>query len=295
LQGTSSNIDASYNWWGTTDTQAINLTIYGSKYSFDLGTVSFVPFLTEPNPEAPEVPELEPTPALETHISISVDASSTVVGSAVNVNGRLTDVNGSALQGKLVTLSYSITGNDWVPIGSGTTNAAGEYNIQWVNTASGTFTLKVEWIGNDDYLGANATTTLSFLPHQNQKIFFVESNSTVSALTFNNTNTELSFTVSGPSGTTGYVKATIPKDLLYTEGDWVVLVDEHPVMPTVNEDANNTYIYFTYGHSTKTVEIIGTYAIPEFPSWTLMLLLIVLLFVVAIYKRRLQKTNHYLI
>jgi len=169
LQGTSSNIDASYNWWGTTDTQAINLTIYGSKYSFDLGTVSFVPFLTEPNPEAPEVPELEPTPALETHISISVDASSTVVGSAVNVNGRLTDVNGSALQGKLVTLSYSITGNEWVPIGSGTTNDAGEYNIQWVNTASGTFTLKVEWIGNDDYLGANATTTLSFPHHQNHK------------------------------------------------------------------------------------------------------------------------------
>jgi len=294
LQGTSSNIDAAYNWWGTTDTQAINLTIHDSKYSFDLGTVSFVPFFTEPNPEASEVPEPELTPTLTTHISISVDISSTVVGSTVNVNGRLTDVNGSALQDKLVTLSYSITGNDWVPIGSGTTNAAGEYNIQWVNTASGTFTLKVKWIGNDDYLRASANTTLSFLPHQSQNIFFVESNSTVSALTFNNTNAELSFTVSGSSGTSGYVKATISKDLLYTEGDWIVLVDEQPVIPTVNENANNTYLYFTYGHSTKTVEIIGTYAIPEFPSWTpILIMLVSVMFVVVIYRSILTKPNEW--
>jgi len=290
----SSDANATYNWWGTTDTQAINQTIYDFNNDFYLGTVNFIPFLTEPNSEAPEIPEPEPeqTPTLPTYISISVDASSTVVGSAVNVNGRLTDVNGSALPDKSVTLLYSIAGNDWVPIGSGTTNDTGDYNIQWVNTASGTFTLKVEWIGNDDYLGANANTTLSFLPQQNQKIFFVESNSTVSALTFNSTNTELSFTVSGPSGTTGYVKATIPKDLLYTEGDWSVLVDEQPVIPTVNEDANNTYLYFTYGHSTKTVEIIGTTAILEFPSWTSLLIMLVAVMAVAvIYRSILNKPN----
>ncbi len=46
LEDTSDNIDASYNWWGTTDTQAINLTIRDYKYDFNLGKVSFVPFLT---------------------------------------------------------------------------------------------------------------------------------------------------------------------------------------------------------------------------------------------------------
>jgi hypothetical protein len=30
------------------------------------------------------------------------------------------------------------------------------------------------------------------------------------------------------------------------------------VTPTVAEDANNTYLYFTYSHSTKIVEIKGT-------------------------------------
>jgi hypothetical protein len=291
--GSESDIDATNNWWGTSDVSSINQSIRDFKNDFNLGVVSFVPFLTEPNPSAPAEPtQPEPTTTLAPQISISVDASSTAVGSAVNVNGRLADVNGSALQGKLVTLSYSIAGNDWVPIGSGTTNAAGEYTIQWINTASGTFTLKVEWAGNDGYLGASATTTLSFLPYQNQQTFFVESNSTVSALTFNSTNTELSFTVNGPSGSSGYVKATIPKDLLYTEEDWVVLVDKQPVIPTVNEDANNTYLHFTYGHSTKTIEIIGTDAIPEFPSWIILPLLLTATLLIILCKRRLAKTTN---
>ncbi|MCW4015647.1 MAG: right-handed parallel beta-helix repeat-containing protein [Candidatus Bathyarchaeota archaeon] len=52
LTDTPNDISAANNWWGTTDTQAINLTIHDSKYDFDLGTVSFTPFLTEPNSEA---------------------------------------------------------------------------------------------------------------------------------------------------------------------------------------------------------------------------------------------------
>jgi hypothetical protein len=59
LSSVSSAVNATYNWWGTTDTQAINLTIRDYKYDFNLGKVSFVPFLTEPNPEAmpTEIPE----------------------------------------------------------------------------------------------------------------------------------------------------------------------------------------------------------------------------------------------
>jgi hypothetical protein len=45
--------NATYNWWGTTDTQAINQTIYDYKNDFYLANLNFVPFLTEPNPEAP--------------------------------------------------------------------------------------------------------------------------------------------------------------------------------------------------------------------------------------------------
>ena len=52
LSSVPSAVNATYNWWGTTDTQAINMTIHDYKYEFDLGRVNFVPFLTEPNTEA---------------------------------------------------------------------------------------------------------------------------------------------------------------------------------------------------------------------------------------------------
>jgi len=52
----SSNPNATYNWWGTTDIQAINQTIYDFKNDFNLGKVNFVPFLTEPNPEEMSTP-----------------------------------------------------------------------------------------------------------------------------------------------------------------------------------------------------------------------------------------------
>ena len=49
----STNISATNNWWGATHTQAINQTIYDFKNDFNLGIVNFVPFLNEPNPQAP--------------------------------------------------------------------------------------------------------------------------------------------------------------------------------------------------------------------------------------------------
>ncbi len=53
------NVNASNNWWGTTDTQAINQTIFDFKNDFNLGTITFIPFLTEPVPEemATPIPE----------------------------------------------------------------------------------------------------------------------------------------------------------------------------------------------------------------------------------------------
>ncbi len=59
---TSIAADATYNWWGTTDISAINQTIYDSKNSTYLGTVNFVPFLTESNPKAPALESIYLTP-----------------------------------------------------------------------------------------------------------------------------------------------------------------------------------------------------------------------------------------
>jgi nitrous oxidase accessory protein len=107
-----------------------------------------------------------------------------------------------------------------------------------------------------------------------QTQYFVDciSNSTVSDFCFDPTEGAfLRFNVEGESGTSGFCRVTIPKELLQSEGDWIVLVGGASVTPTVNEDTSSTYLYFTYQHSTKTIEIRGTSVIPEFQSWALIL------------------------
>jgi hypothetical protein len=60
------SINLTNNWWGTTDQQAINQSIYDFKNDFNLGTVNFVPFSTSPNSQAlpnPNAPILTPNPS----------------------------------------------------------------------------------------------------------------------------------------------------------------------------------------------------------------------------------------
>jgi hypothetical protein len=57
----STNVDASYNWWGTTDTAEIDQKIWDYNDDFNLGKVNYTPFLTEANPEAMPDPNA-PTP-----------------------------------------------------------------------------------------------------------------------------------------------------------------------------------------------------------------------------------------
>ncbi len=363
--GSSNDINATYNWWGTTDAQAINQTIYDFKDDFNLGTVSFVPFLNASNPETPtytptpiptsanpsitlnpsmgppgtyvmatltgfpafaaiivsfdttnvgtvtstseyasvgftvppaslgthnvtatgtlggvatttfnitQATALSPTPtptppfsqsptpstspSLATFISISTESSSTTVGSTVSISGRLHDSNGNALQNESVVISYSIEGSStWVPIGLCQTDIDGNYNVQWVNTASGPFIIQAEWRGDATYSGTSNSTTLSFLPYQNQQVFSVESNSTVSELAFNSTTMQLSFTVSGPSGTTGYVKATIAKTLLTESQNVKVYLDENQLQYLITSTQNSWVLTFNYAHSTHQVRI----------------------------------------
>jgi len=120
-------------------------------------------------------------------------------------------------------------------------------------------------------------------------------NSTVSDFYFNEDNKLISFNVTGTDDTVGFCRITIPNELLWCDNPeqwevWVnnTLTENRKIM----EDTNYTYIYFTYNQSTQNVEVIGVHVIPEFPTWTSMLLILILLTVaIAIYKRRLLKTQ----
>ena len=197
-----------------------------------------------------------PSDDSSSYISISTELSSALAGSAVNVMGTLSDSNRTPLQSELVVLSYTFAGIDsWIPISSSLTNEAGEYNIQWINSASGTFTLKTEWDGNATFTGISNATTLSFVPYQSQQVLFVESNSTVSALAFNSTSSELSFTVIGPSGTSGYVKATIAKSVIANGEDTKVYLDGNQLNYSVISTDDSWLITFSYSHSTHQISM----------------------------------------
>lgn len=62
-EGANQDVDAAHNWWETTNETIINQSIFDNKNDFTLGTVNFVPFLTEANPQAMPDPNA-PTPTL---------------------------------------------------------------------------------------------------------------------------------------------------------------------------------------------------------------------------------------
>jgi len=99
----------------------------------------------------------------------------------------------------------------------------------------------------------------------------VISNSTVSNFHFiPEEGAFISFNVTGKNGTIGFCRVTVPKSLLWAEeGKWVILVGGEEVNYTLISDENNSYLYFTYQHSTKTVLIQGAYVLPVFYSLTI--------------------------
>jgi hypothetical protein len=279
------NLNATYNWWGTSDIGVISQGIYDFKNDFTFGNVDFVPFLDSSNPNCPAytpsgstptpapstspsnnqtstptpIPTSNPPITNQTQISIIVDVSSTNVGASVHIKGKLLDANGNPLSNKQVTLSYALSNSSMlVPIGSGNTNVLGEYDIQWVNTASGTFTLETKWSGANYYLEATNTTTISFLPYDNQNALFVESNSTVTELAFNSTSSELSFTVDGTTGSMGYVKTTIAKSLIQNPENIKVYLDGNQLTYGITSNTNAWLLTFNYHHSTHQVKITLT-------------------------------------
>ena len=171
----------------------------------------------------------------------------------------LTDQNGNALVDKTVTLAYSVdNGNAHTQQSDqDRTNNDGQYNVQWLIQASGTFTVKAQWSGDQTLQGVSATKTLSFLPYQDTRVFFVESNSTVTGLTFDSSNNILGFNVTGPNGTQGTTKVTIAKTLTPNAQDFTVYLDGRQI--TYGIDSANDYwiLTFSYGHSTHQV-MVGT-------------------------------------
>jgi len=122
-------------------------------------------------------------------------------------------------------------------------------------SATGNYLVEAIWEGNVTYPGATTMINLAVIPFKEQNVFSVTSNSTVSELAFNSTSRELSFTVTGPSGTTGYVNVYIAKTLVDNIADVKVYLDGDQLSYTVTSTDDSWLLHFTYSHSTHKVNI----------------------------------------
>jgi len=160
------------------------------------------------------------------------------------------------------------------------------------------FTFKVHF----DSPNTQSGVTLPIIDQQeNFRFDVIEANNTYeivaisdSSLTnfeFNKSERKINFSSFGIPGTAGYCRVWIPKTLLYAENKWTVLVDGNSVTPTVNEETNSTYLYFSYNNNIETIEIIGNNAIPEFSPQTILLAILILTIVVVIHRNILRRNN----
>jgi len=119
-------------------------------------------------------------------------------------------------------------------------------------------------------------------------------NSHVSNLQFTESLKQITFTVSGETGTAGYCNITIPKTLLKAEPltAWKVFLDGYQQLQYVaTENETHTFIYMNYTYSSHEIQIQGTWAITEFsPATILLLLMLSTMFIVA-FKRYAKKTR----
>jgi len=181
-------------------------------------------------------------------ISISLSSSTSLVGFKVEINGALT-CNDVALSGAPVLLSYSVTGGEsWNDITLVDTISGGGYSAEWIPTATGNYLDSI-------YPRTSITVNLAVISFEEQNVFSVASNSTVSELAFNSTDRVLSFMVTGPSGTTGYVNVYLAKILIANIAEVDVYLNGDQLNHTATLLDDSWLLRFTYQHSAHKVTI----------------------------------------
>jgi len=203
---------------------------------------------------------------LPTSLSTSLSSSTSYIGFKVEINGNLT-CNEVGLSRAPILLSYSVTGGEtWNDITIINTDSDGGYSALWMPSATGNYLVRALWSGNSTYPRTNTTVNLAVIPFEEENVFSVTSNSTVSELAFNSTSRELSFTVTGPSGTTGYVNVFLAKTLVENIADVKVYLDGDQLNYTITSTDDSWLLHFTYRHSTHTITIsLGPAPVPPQP------------------------------
>jgi len=186
-------------------------------------------------------------------LNLACASSTSKLGFQVEIKGNLASGE-KGFSGAPIQISYSVTGgNSWENLTLLYTNSDGSFLATWTPSVTGYYLIKAGWSGNATFPATNTVVTLVIAPLAAQTFFAVASNSTVSDLNFNSTSLELSFTVSGSSETTGYVRAHVAKSLVQDISKVKVYLDGNLQNYTETSTEDSWIIYFTYHHSIHNV------------------------------------------
>jgi hypothetical protein len=242
----SSDVNVSSNWWGTTDSQAIDNTIYDFKDDFTLGTIIFSPFLSAPSTSAPAYVNSSAGTGGSIVPSgyVRVDyAGSQTFNIAANPNYRIADVkvNGTSVGSISTYTAQNICG---------TTNI-----IATFSNATQTPTPSPSPTPAPAIQATNGNSTINIPISGNitdSQISNLLITSDQSAAT-----TTISLTVTGQSGTVGFGNLTIAKSSVPYGNEPIVYVDGQPAQEQGHtQDAANYYVWFSTHFSTHQISIV---------------------------------------
>src|SRR5665647_102640 len=105
--------------------------------------------------------------------------------------------------------------------------------------------------GNTTYLPTStivnfATTTTNLQP----TLFAIQTNSTITAFSVDSTSKQLSFSVSGPDGSTGYIQVYISRTLITDASELQILLDGAPLNFDFVSVGDAWFVACDYHHST---------------------------------------------
>ena len=189
--------------------------------------------------------------------ALTTSCQGSVSGSNFNakISGTLT-FNGTVISGVPILLSYSVTGGkSWQDLTFVNTGSDGSFSALWLPSVTGNYLIKAVYEGDENYLGAVNVINFAMEPCAEQSVFSVTSNSTISELSFNSAKKEMSFSVSGDEGTTGYVDVYIPKSLISDIEGLKVYLDSSQIEYAAESQSDCWLLYFTYHHSMHSVVV----------------------------------------
>lgn len=236
-----------YTWFGGT-TQAYQVLEYHPSDFYGGSNSDYLSWLIQ-NSTEPESNLPKPT------LQVACQSSTSYSNFRVEITGSLA-YQGTGFAGVPVLLSVSVNGGlGWTDLTTVNTDGNGAFSAVWLPSVTGNNQLKATWAGNDTYAPAKAIVNFAVVSSEEKNVFSVSSNSTVTELAFNSTSNQLSFTVVGPDGTTGFVDLFIAKSLVGDANSLQVILDGGEVGYSAVSEGDSWAVHFQYHHSTHQVTI----------------------------------------